>query len=84
MHASLSASIRVDIVVGLELSVDNINEFTDFDADVVTSLFVVLGTLIQKLGELTHIARHVGLSNLYSVHDALHRGNDAIKMWDGR
>jgi hypothetical protein len=39
--------------VGLELSVDNINEFTDFNADVVTCLFVVLGTLIQKLDELT-------------------------------
>jgi hypothetical protein len=57
-HASLGASIRVDIVVGLELSVDNINEFTDFDADVVTSLFVVLGTLIQKLAELTTSFTH--------------------------
>jgi hypothetical protein len=39
--------------VGLELSVDNINKFADFDADVVTGLFVVLGALIQKLAELT-------------------------------
>ena len=39
--------------MGLELSVNNINEFTDFDADVVASLFVVLGTLIQRLDELT-------------------------------
>jgi hypothetical protein len=50
-HASLGASIRVDIVVGFELSVDNINEFTDFEANVVTSLFVVLGTLTQRLDE---------------------------------
>ncbi len=41
----LSASIRVDVIVRLELGVDNVNEFTNFDADVVTSLFVVFGTL---------------------------------------
>ena len=50
-HASLGASIRVDIVVGFELSVDNINESTDFEANVVTSLLVMLGTLVQRLDE---------------------------------
>ena len=50
-HASLGASIRLDIVVGFELSVDNINESTDFEANVVTSLLVMLGTLVQILDE---------------------------------
>ena len=38
--------------MGFELNVNNINKFTNFDADVVTCLFVVLGTLIQKLDKL--------------------------------
>ena len=45
--------------MGFELGVDNINEFADFDADVVTSLFVVLGTLIQKLAGLITYSLHI-------------------------
>jgi hypothetical protein len=40
-----SAFICVNIITILKLGVDNIDQFVDFGANIITSLFVVLGAL---------------------------------------
>ena len=52
IYSHLYALICVDIIIFLELAMDDVDEFADLNADVVTSLLVVFCPLVHQSEEI--------------------------------
>ena len=76
--------ICCNIIMLLELGMDNVKKFVDFNADVITSLFVMFRPLVevQQCQVMSNQRRSVHCqiaTDLDNIHDTRHRGYDAFE-----